>query len=368
MNPEISFFGMFLPSILALALIAYLTTSLIARGLRAAGFYRFVWHPALFNLSLRLPARRTRFPSFRNSPMNKAVPASLRYASTAAAALFATFVGWRLWVHYEQEPWTRDGRVRVESVAVAPDVSGLVSEILVHDNQLVRKGDVLFRIDRDRFVLALRQAEANLEGRRAALDMAKKDLVRYRAMSKISVSEQRVEQIETTFAQAEAGIHQAEADRDLARLNLERSEVRASVNGPITNFDLRPGTYVTAGKGVAALIDQDTIHVDGYFEETKLPFIHVGDEVAIRLMGEDKDITGHVESIASGIEDRERSPGSTLLPNVNPTFSWVRLAQRIPVRIAVDQAPAEVRLVAGRTATVAVRLRGERRLNVARTS
>ena len=299
--------------------------------------------------------------------MNRTVPALLRYASTAAAVLLATFVGWRLWVHYEDEPWTRDGRVRVESVAVAPDVSGLVSEVLVRDNQPVRKGDVLFRIDRDRFVLALRQAEATLEGRRAALDMAKKGLVRYRAMSKISVSEQKVEQIKSTHAQAVAALHQAEADRDLAKLNLERSEVRASVNGPITNFDLRPGTYVTAGKGVAALIDQDTIHIDGYFEETKLPFIHVGDEVTVHLMGEDKDISGHVESIASGIEDRERSLGSTLLPNVNPTFSWVRLAQRIPVRIAVDQAPAEVRLVAGRTATVAVRQKNGRGLNLAQT-
>ena len=300
--------------------------------------------------------------------MNRTIPAPLRYASTAAAVLFATFVGWRLWVHYEDEPWTRDGRVR-ESVAVAPDVSGLVSEVLVRDNQPVRKGDVLFRIDRDRFVLALRQAEATLEGRRATLDMAKKDLVRYRAMSKISVSEQKVEQIESTHAQAVAALHQAEADRDLAKLNLERSEVRASVNGPITNFDLRPGAYVTAGKGVAALIDQDTIHVDGYFEETKLPLIHVGDEVTVRLMGEGKDISGHVESksIASGIEDRERSLDSTLLPNVNPTFSWVRLAQRIPVRIAVDQAPAEVRLVAGRTATVAVRQKNGRSLNLAQT-
>ena len=258
--------------------------------------------------------------------------------------------------------------MRVESVAVAPDVSGLVSEVLVRDNQPVRKGDVLFRIDRDRFVLALRQAEATLEGRSAALDMAKKDLVRYRAMSKISVSEQKVEQIESTYAQAVAALHQAEADRDLAKLNLERSEVRASVNGPITNFDLRPGTYVTAGKGVAALIDQDTIHVDGYFEETKLPLIHVGDKVTVHLMGEDKDIAGHVESIVGGIDDRERSPGSTLLPNVNPTFSWVRLAQRIPVRITLDNIPGGVRLLAGRTATVAVKDRGGQALNVAQAT
>ncbi len=284
----------------------------------------------------------------------KALRDFLRFAATGAAVSLALFVGWRLWVHYEQEPWTRDGRVRADTVSIAPDVSGLVSEVLVHDNDSVRKGDVLFRIDRDRFVLALRQAEANLEGRAAALDMAEKDRVRYRAMSKISVSDQKLEQIEATYAQALAALHRAQADRDLAKLNLERSEVRASVNGPITNFDLRPGAYVTAGKGVAALIDQDTIHVDGYFEETKLPSIHAGDKVTVHLMGEERDLSGHVVSIAGGIDDRERSPGSTLLPNVNPTFSWVRLAQRIPVRIELDEIPASIRLLAGRTATVAV--------------
>ena len=140
----------------------------------------------------------------------------------------------------------------------------------------------------------------------------------------------------------------------MAKLNLERSEVRASVNGPITNFDLKPGNYVTAGKGVAALIDQDSLHVDGYFEETKLPLIHVGDRATVHMMGEDRDIIGHVESIAGGIEDRDRTDGTNLLANVNPTFSWVRLAQRIPVRIALDHVPEGLRLVAGRTSTVVI--------------
>ena len=277
-----------------------------------------------------------------------------RYASTIVLAGLAVLAGWQLWVHYELEPWTRDGRVRADIVAIAPDVSGLVTEVLVHDNQIVHKGDVLFRIDRDRFLLALRQAEANVEGRTATLDAAQKDLVRYKTMTSIAVSEQKIEQVTATAAQAQADLHQAEADRDLAKLNLERSEVRASVNGPITNFDLQPGNYVTAGKGVAALIDQDSLHVDGYFEETKLPLIHVGDKAVVHMMGEDQAILGHVESVAGGIEDRDRSSGSNLLADVNPTFSWVRLAQRIPVRIALDQVPSGVRLVAGRTSTVVI--------------
>jgi multidrug resistance efflux pump len=278
----------------------------------------------------------------------------LRFLPTAAIAVLALAAGWRIWVHYEDEPWTRDGRVRADTVAVAPDVSGLVSEVLVGDNQPVRKGDVLFRIDRERFTLALRQAEANHEGRAAAFEMASKDLVRYKAMSQISVTEQKLEQVEAAFSQAKAALHLAEADRDLAKLNLDRSEVRALVNGPITNFNLRPGTYVTAGAGMAALIDENTVHVEGYFEETKLPYIHIGDKASVHLMGEDSDLTGHVASIAGGIEDRERAPGPSLLPNVNPTFSWVRLPQRIPVRIALEATPAKIRLLPGRTATVVI--------------
>jgi len=293
--------------------------------------------------------------------MKAKLSALVRVSTTAALALAAAFVVWRLWAHYEEEPWTRDGRVRADVVAVTSDVSGLVSEVLVHDDQLVRKGEALFRIDRERFILALRQAEAILEGRAAALDAATKDLARYRALEAtktIAVSKQQLDAATSTQAQAQAALRQAAADRDLARLNLDRSEIRASVSGPLTNFDLRPGAYVTAGKGVAALIDAESLHVDGYFEETKLPMIRIGDHAAIYLMGGKTEISGRVEGIAGGIEDRERSAGTTMLPNVNPTFSWVRLAQRIPVRIALDRAAGDVELIAGRTATVVIDVKG----------
>ncbi len=282
---------------------------------------------------------------------------ALRLTTTLTLAAVAAFLGWRLWVYYEEEPWTRDGRVRADVVTISPDVSGLVTEVLVHDNQMVRKGDLLFRIDRERFALALRQAEATVAGRAAALDSASRDLVRYRAIDAkniIAISKQQLDTAISVQAQAKAAYDQALADRDVAKLNLERSDVRASVNGPMTNFELRPGVYVTAGKGVAALIDADSLHVDGYFEETKLPLIHVGDRAAVRLMGERVDLSGRVEGIAGGIEDRDRAAGATLLANVNPTFSWVRLPQRIPVRIVLDNSPSNVSLIAGRTATVVI--------------
>ncbi len=169
------------------------------------------------------------------------------------------------------------------------------------------------------------------------LDQADSDLKRYRGLTTDAVSQQKQEQVLATQLQAKAAYDQAVADRAVAQLNLDRSEVFAPVNGTISNMDLRPGTYVAAGKGVMALVDSDTLHVDGYFEETKLPRIHVGDAVRIHLMGDARRLAGHVESIAAGIEDRDRGEGASLLANVNPTFNWVRLAQRVPVRIALDQ-------------------------------
>jgi RND family efflux transporter MFP subunit len=277
-----------------------------------------------------------------------------RFAVTALAVAAALAVGSYLWAYYVDAPWTRDGRVRADVVTVAPDVSGFVTEILVKDNQKVKRGDVIFRIDRVRFALALQQAEAVVAGRRAMLDQADADLRRYRELTANVVSQQKLEQVLAAQLQAKASYDLGIADQAVAQLNLDRSEVHAPVNGSISNMDLRPGTYVSAGKGIVALVDADSLHVDGYFEETKLPRIHVGDAVSIRLMGDSAQLTGHVESIAAGIEDRDRAAGSNLLANVTPTFSWVRLAQRVPVRIALDSIPATATLVAGRTATVEI--------------
>ncbi|WP_264048465.1 efflux RND transporter periplasmic adaptor subunit [Methylobacterium flocculans] len=291
--------------------------------------------------------------------MPRLLALSFRLLVTLGMAAAAIVVGLALWDYYMEAPWTRDGRVRADVVGVAPDVSGLVTEVMVEDNQVVKRGDVLFRIDPERFTLALRQAEAMVEGKKATATQAAADYARYLKLSDAAASQQRVEAAQAADLEAKAAYGQATADRDLAKLNLERSAVKASVNGRITNMELRPGTYVTTGRGVMALIDGDTLRVEGYFEETKLPRIHVGDRASIRLMGEAGMLTGHVESFAGGIEDRERTAGSNLLASVNPTFAWVRLAQRIPVRIKLDAVADEVRLVSGRTATVAVEPKGE---------
>ncbi|SHO66680.1 RND family efflux transporter, MFP subunit [Pseudoxanthobacter soli DSM 19599] len=277
-----------------------------------------------------------------------------RFLLTIAMVCLAGALGWHLWDYYMNEPWTRDGKVRADVVRIAPDVSGIVSEVLVGDNDHVRKGEVLFRIDTARYRLALQQAETRVDNAKAALDMAGRDLDRYSKLSEDTVSRQKQEQIETAEQQADAAWRQALVERDVARLNLDRSEIKAPVNGIMANFSLQPGDYVSAGNAVTALIDEDSFYVAGYFEENKIDRIRLGEPAVVRLMGSDVRLKGRVEGIAGGIDDRERADSASLLANVNPTFTWVRLAQRVPVRIALDAVPEGVHLVAGRTASVAI--------------
>lgn len=283
----------------------------------------------------------------------KTLPQSwVRVIVTLATVAAAVVVGCLLWDYYLNAPWTRDGRVCADVVKITPDVSGLVSEVLVHDNQPVHSGEVLFRVDQARFKLALEQSEATLASAEAALQMARREAARYEKLAtNNAVSYSESEHTTTAATQREADYQLAIANRDLARLNLARSEIKAPVNGTLSNFSLRPGDYVNAGQPVTALVDADSYYIAGYFEETKLRHIHVGDAVRVRLMGADSDLSGRVTSIAPGIEDRERTDSNRLLANVNPTFSWVRLAQRVPVRISLDQPTP---LVAGQTATVMI--------------
>jgi multidrug resistance efflux pump len=277
----------------------------------------------------------------------------MRSAATIVIVILAILVAVWMWKHYEQSPWTRDGRVRADVVRVTPDIGGLVTSVSVHDNQTVKAGDLLFVIDRPRYALALDQANARIASARATLNQARREASRDLALGDLVAAETH-EQNVARVATAEAALAEAETAREGAALDLKRTRVVASVNGVVTNLDLHPGDYVAAGKQAMALVDRDSLRVEGYFEETKLPLICVGAPVTVRLMGETADVRGQVESIAYGINDSSRSDSGNLLPTVEPTFSWVRLAQRIPVRVKLLHVPADVRLIAGRTATVTV--------------
>jgi RND family efflux transporter MFP subunit len=268
----------------------------------------------------------------------------------------AAVLSWHLWSFYMEAPWTRDAHVRADVVRLAADVSGPVIEVLVSDNAQVEKGTPLFRIETDRFELALREAEAQVQSSKAAAELARTDFERYQLLaSREAASLKERQHAESQMHQADATYQSALAARDLAKLNLDRTTVKAPTSGTITNFSLRRGNYVSVGDAVGVLVERESIYIAGYFEETKLPRIQVGDRVKIDIMGEAESVMGHVAGIAAGIEDRERSDSVGSLASVAPTFSWVRLAQRIPVRIEIDDIPSPVRLIAGRTATVSVR-------------
>lgn len=272
----------------------------------------------------------------------------------AILIILATIYG--LWVRYQIEPLTRDGKVRADVVPIAPDVSGLVTAVRVRDNEAVRKGQVLLVIDQARYKIALTQAEAIVSREQAAYNEAVREDRRNRSMPDV-VAQEVTEQNIARVQQLRAELTQAIAARDLASLNLERTLVRAPVDGTVTNVDLQPGVYLNAGKAAMALVSIESLRVEGYFEETKLPAIHVGDPASIYLMGVANEIRGHVASIAGGVEDRERAGNSAQLANVNPSFTWVRLAQRIPVRVEIDEIPSGVRLVPGQTASVEIHAR-----------
>lgn len=281
-------------------------------------------------------------------------------AVTLVVVVAAVLAGRWSWNHYDMEPWTRDGRIRADVVLVSPDVDGLVTHLLVKDDQIVHAGDVLFVIDRPRYELAVDQAKAAIAIVQANLNQAERDTHRDEALGTLVTVEQ-TEQDRAKVDQLRAQLQAAKSQRDLAQLNLERTTVRASVNGIVTNLELQEGDYASVGHQTLALLNTDSIYVDGYFEETKLPAIQVGDRATVHLMGVKKNLTGRVEGIDAGIADRERGSSANSLANVNPTFSWVRLAQRIPVRIKLDPVPDGIRLISGRTATVSIEVPQGRR-------
>jgi RND family efflux transporter MFP subunit len=277
-----------------------------------------------------------------------------RVVVTLAVVLLALLAGWWLWHFYMIAPWTRDARVRADVVTIAPDVSGWVVELKVRDNQQVKAGDLLMSIDRERYQAALDKARALAETRRQQLNLRQHEASRRVHLGPQAISAELRENAQINAEIARAEFQQAEAEVKLAELNLARSEVRAPRAGQITNLHLAQGNYVQAGQAVMALVADDSFYVQAYFEETKLPGIRVGASAEVILMSGSEPLQGKVQSISRGITDRNAAADAQLLADVEPTFNWVRLAQRIPVRIELDQLPKELLLSAGMTASVRV--------------
>lgn len=275
------------------------------------------------------------------------------FVATAIIFIAALALGRILWVHYMDEPWTRDGRVRAQVVTIAPDVSGAVVELPVADNQFVKKGDVLMRIDPSHYQVAVEQAQAAVAARHAEWQMRRDDAERRADMDSLVVSKESRENAEHGAASAEAQYRQALAALDAAKLNLSRTTLVSPVDGYVTNLSVFRGDYATAGTPKLAVVDSRSFWIYGYFEETRLAHVKVGAKAEIRLLS-GQELKGHVESISHGIYDRDNPQSRDLVADVNPTFNWVRLAQRVPVRIHIDEVPPGVVLAAGTTCTVIV--------------
>lgn len=284
---------------------------------------------------------------------------AVRVVITLCLVAVALVAGYDLWRYYMLSPWTRDARIRADVVVIAPDVSGWVVDLKVHDNQQVKAGDLLLNLDRERYQAALDKAKAVANTRQQQLRLREHEAQRRASLGPQAISAELKENAQITADIARGSFREAEADVALAELNLARAELRAPRTGQITNLRLAQGNYVTAGQAMMALVDEQSFYVQAYFEETKLPRIRVGAPVKVWLMSEGKALTGQIESISRGITDRNAIPDSQLLANVEPTFNWVRLAQRIPVRIKLDPLPPEVQLSAGMTASVQVSEEGE---------
>ena len=278
--------------------------------------------------------------------------------ATLLVLTLAIGIGRSLWEHYMNTPWTRDGRVRADIINVAADVNGYVVNVPVNDNQLVKKGDVLLEIDPEHYQIAVKQAESLLASRKATWEMRKQNARRRADMDNLLISLENRDDARNIADSSLADYQHAQAQLDAARLNLKRTKVVATVDGYVTNLNVHPGDYARVGDPKMAVIDKHSFWVYGFFEETKLPHIRVGDSAELQMMSGEV-LKGHVESISRGIYDRDNPQSRELIADVNPTFNWVRLAQRVPVRIHIDEIPEGYLLAAGTTCTVIVDQAGQ---------
>jgi len=273
---------------------------------------------------------------------------------TLATLAVAVVLGRAMWDAYMGAPWTRDGTVRAYVVTMAPQVAGQIVQLPVADNQFVHKGDLLMVIDPTNYKIAVSLAEAAVQQAQVTAQNVEREAQRRQELTSLAVTVEEKQTFASNAVAAQAQYQQAVANLNQARVNLERTEIRSPVNGWVTNLLAQLGDYATVGQNEISLVDADSFWVDGYFEETNLDRIQVGDLASVKLMGYSQIVRGHVGSIARGINVANAQPNGQGLANVNPIFTWVRLAQRIPVRIHIDQVPDGVVLAAGMTATVQI--------------
>ena len=284
----------------------------------------------------------------------------IRIIITLAVIVAAVLSGRWVWDHYLYSPWTRDGKIQADIITIAPDVSGWVTALAVEDNQQVKKGDVIFQVDVMRYQAVVNELQAQVRNETLALELARHEYARREKLRESnSISAEELESSRISADMADASLELAKANLASAQIDLDRATITAPVDGTIVNLTLREGNYVSQGSPVLSLVAANSVYVTGYFEETKLPLIHEGQKAKITLMSGGKPITGTVKSIGNAIADSNTSANGQLLPQVQQTFNWVRLAQRVPVDIRLEKVPEGTRLVAGMTASIRLESDGE---------
>jgi multidrug resistance efflux pump len=291
--------------------------------------------------------------------MKKIIKILLTFVILGAAAFFA----YNKYKDYIENPWTRDGQVRTQVIQVTPRVNGMVTKIHVVDNQKVKTGDLLFEIDPSQYQVKLNQAEARLKRTREAAKGKKIEFERVKNIyekDRGAVSQKDLVRNETNYYKSLADIDSSEEAVNTAKLNLSYTKVYAEVDGYVSNINFQIGSQASANKPILALVDVNSYWVFGFFREDAIPEVKVGDKAVVTLLAyPDTPLSGKVESIAWGISHSDGNPGNNLLPSVKPVFQWIRLAQRIPVRIKLDNIPENVKLRFGLTASVLVLKRTE---------
>lgn len=279
---------------------------------------------------------------------------SLKYFSTLLFFAAALCASWWLWNYYMHSPWTRDGKIRVEIVGIAPQVGGRITALHVSDNQFVRRGAPLLTLDDTPYQIARDNAQSLLAKAQADNIKAQHEAARRQRLPGSAISAEDLDIANLTMRSSAAAVKSAAAQLAQAQWQLSQTQLAAPADGWITRLTSRVGDYAASGTPLFALVDSHSFYVVGYFEETKLRHIHAGDKATLRLYSDDRLLTGQVESIGRAIYDQSEESSSSLVPDVEPTVPWVRLAQRVPVRIRLTAVPADVTLVAGTTCSIAI--------------
>lgn len=290
--------------------------------------------------------------------MNNKISFMFRFIITCATVLIALTVLYFMFHSYFLYPWTRDAQVEADVVQLTSRVSGHIIELPIQENQLVKKGTIIWKIDPKTYLSEVESAKASLQKAEAALSEAQDVVERVRKLSGLdsgAIAESSKVKAENRYREARANVSQAKANLHHAELNLKYTVMKAPTDGYITNLRIALGSYVTANKPIFPFVDADSFRLTAFFKETLIENVKRGDKAMITLMSYPHDtIEGEVNSVSRGIAIQDGDPGSNLLPVVNPSFDWIRLAQRLPVRIYFKKIPEKIKLSVGFTASVII--------------